>query len=103
MPSSLTDFGWLDRIGDSDFEGIEGFASLVNILNHRHSQLYGTTVDHYDAPVPKIQENMSRRFPDLEKSLMDLGPAPKKWWHLALWMSKMVKRRQGRIADINEA
>jgi hypothetical protein len=103
VPSSLTDFGWLDRIGDSDFEGIEGFASLVNILNHRHSQLYGTTVDHYDAPVPKIQENMSGRFPDLEKSLMDLGPAPKKWWHLALWMSKMVKRRQGRIADINEA
>ncbi|KAI7776911.1 hypothetical protein LA080_004338 [Diaporthe eres] len=102
MPSSLTDFGWLDRIGDADFEGIEGFASLVNILNRRHSQLYGTTADHYDALIPKIQENMSRRFPDLEKSLMDPGSAPKKWWHLALWMSRMVKRRQGRIAGIDE-
>lgn len=102
VPSSMTDFGWLDRIGDSDFEGIEGFASLVNILNRRHSQLYGTTVDHYDALIPKIQENMSRRFPDLEKSLLDPGSAPKKWWHLALWMSKMVKRRQGRIAGIDE-
>lgn len=102
VPSSLTDFGWLDRIGDADFEGIEGFASLVNILNRRHSQLYGTTADHYDALIPKIQENMSRRFPDLEKSLMDPGSAPKKWWHLALWMSRMVKRRQGRIAGIDE-
>lgn len=102
VPSSLTDFGWLDRIGDSDFEGIEGFASLVNILNRRHSQLYGTTVDHYDALIPRIQENMSRRFPDLEKSLLDPGAAPKKWWHLALWMSKVVKRRQGRIAGIDE-
>lgn len=102
VPSSMTDFGWLDRIGDSDFEGIEGFASLVNILNRRHSQLYGTTADHYDALIPKIQENMSRRFPDLDKSLMDPGSAPKKWWHLALWMSKMVKKRQGRIAGIDE-
>lgn len=102
VPSSLTDFGWLDRIGDADFEGIEGFASLVNILNRRHSQLYGTTADHYDALVPRIQENMSRRFPDLEKSLMDPGSAPKKWWHLALWMSRVVKRRQGRIAGIDE-
>lgn len=102
VPSSLTDFGWLDRIGDADFEGIEGFASLVNILNRRHSQLYGTTADHYDALIPKIQENMSRRFPDLEKSLMDPGSAPRKWWHLALWMSRMVKRRQGRIAGIDE-
>lgn len=102
VPSSLTDFGWLDRIGDSDFEGIEGFASLVNILNRRHSQLYGTTADHYDALIPRIQENMSRRFPDLERSLMDPGSAPKKWWHLALWMSKMVKKRQGRIAGIDE-
>lgn len=102
VPSSLTDFGWLDRIGDADFEGIEGFASLVNILNRRHSQLYGTTADHYDALIPKIQENMSRRFPDLEKSLMDPGSAPKKWWHLALWMSRMVKWRQGRIAGIDE-
>lgn len=102
VPSSMTDFGWLDRIGDSDFEGIEGFASLVNILNRRHSQLYGTTADHYDALIPKIQENMSRRFPNLEKSLMDPGSAPKKWWHLALWMSKMVKKRQGRIAGIDE-
>ncbi|KKY33925.1 hypothetical protein UCDDA912_g06117 [Diaporthe ampelina] len=102
VPSSLTDFGWLDRIGDSDFEGIEGFASLVNILNRRHSQLYGTSADHYDALIPRIQENMSRRFPDLEKSLMDPGSAPKKWWHLALWMSRMVKRRQGRIASIDE-
>ncbi|KAG6359921.1 hypothetical protein INS49_010974 [Diaporthe citri] len=102
VPSSLTDFGWLDRIGDADFEGIEGFASLVNILNRRHSQLYGTTADHYDALIPKIQENMSRRFPDLEKSLMDPGSAPKKWWHLALWMSRMVKRRQCRISGIDE-
>ncbi|POS71254.1 hypothetical protein DHEL01_v210353 [Diaporthe helianthi] len=102
VPSSLTDFGWLDRISESDFEGIEGFASLVNILNRRHSQLYGTTADHYDALVPKIQENMSRRFPYLEKSLMDPGSSPKKWWHLALWMSKMVKKRQGRIAGIDE-
>lgn len=102
VPTSLTDFGWLDRIGDADFEGIEGFASLVNILNRRHSQLYGTTADHYDALIPRIQENMSRRFPDLEKSLMDPGSAPKKWWHLALWMSRMVKRRQGRIAGVDE-
>lgn len=102
VPSSLTDFGWLDRIGDDDFEGIEGFASLVNILNRRHSQLYGTTADHYDALIPKIQENMSRRFPDLERSLMDPGSAPKKWWHLALWMSRVVKRRQGRITGIDE-
>lgn len=102
VPSSLTDFGWLDRIGDGDFEGIEGFASLVNILNRRHSQLYGTTADHYDALIPRIQENMSRRFPDLDRSLMDPGSAPKKWWHLALWMSRMVKRRQGRIAGIDE-
>lgn len=102
VPSSLTDFGWLDRIGDADFEGIEGFASLVNILNRRHSQLYGTTADHYDALIPRIQENMSRRFPDLDKSLMDPGSAPKKWWHLALWMSRVVKRKQGRIAGIDE-
>lgn len=102
VPSSVTDLGWLDRIGDADFEGIEGFASLVNILNRRHSQLYGTTADHYDALIPRIQESMSRRFPDLDRSLMDPGSAPKKWWHLALWMSRVVKRRQGRIAGIDE-
>ncbi|KAI3398740.1 hypothetical protein diail_8607 [Diaporthe ilicicola] len=103
VPNSLMDFGWLDRINDSDFEGIEGFASLVNILNRRHSQLYGTSPDHYDALIPKIQESMSRRFPDLDNSLMDPGSAPKKRWHLALWMSRMVKRRQGWIAGIGES
>lgn len=102
VPSSVADLGWLDRIGDGDFEGIEGFASLVNILNRRHSQLYGTTADHYDALIPRIQESMSRRFPDLDRSLMDPGSAPKKWWHLALWMSRVVKRRQGRIAGVDE-
>lgn len=102
VPSSLTDFGWLERIGDSDFEGIEGFASLVNVLNRRHSKLYGTTVDHYDALVPRIRENMSKRFPDWETSFVDRGSAPKKWWHLALWMSKIVQRRQGRIVDVNK-
>ncbi|KAL1883995.1 hypothetical protein Daus18300_000104 [Diaporthe australafricana] len=102
VPSSLTDFGWLDWISDADFEGIEGFASLVNILNRRHSQLYGTSAHHYDALVPKIQESMSRRFPDIDRSLMDPGSAPKKWWHLALWMSRMVKKRQGRIAGLDE-
>lgn len=46
--------------------------------------------------VPKIQENPSKRFPDLDKPLADLTPTPKKWWHLSLWMSRIVKRRQGR-------
>lgn len=103
VPNSLTDFGWLDRINDNDFEGIEGFASLVNILNRRHGQLYGTSADHYDALVPRIQESMSRRFPDLEKSLLDPASTPRKWWHLTLWMSRMVKRRQGRIAGVDES
>ncbi|KAK7735278.1 hypothetical protein SLS53_007669 [Cytospora paraplurivora] len=75
----------------------EGFASLVLCLDRRHSKLYGTSVDHYDALVPKIQANMSKRFPDLEKPLVELASTPKKWWHLSLWLSKIVKRRQGRI------
>lgn len=101
VPTSLMDYNWLDRIVDSDFEDIEGFASLVLCLDRRHSKLYGTSVDHYDALVPKIQENMSKRFPDLERPLVDLAPTPtpKKWWHLSLWMSKIVKRRQGKVAD----
>ncbi|KUI73958.1 hypothetical protein VM1G_09460 [Cytospora mali] len=101
VPTSLMDLNWLDRINDSDFENIEGFASLVLCLDRRHSKLYGTSVDHYDALVPKIQENMSKRFPDLEKPLADLTstPTPKKWWHLSLWMSKIVKRRQGRTSS----
>ncbi|ROW06781.1 hypothetical protein VMCG_04016 [Cytospora schulzeri] len=98
VPTSLMDLKWLDRINDSDFEDIEGFASLVLCLDRRHSKLYGTSVDHYEALVPKIQENMSKRFPDLEKPLADLTSTPKKWWHLSLWMSRIVKRRQGRIA-----
>lgn len=98
VPTSSMDLKWLDRISDTDFEDIEGFASLVLCLDRRHSKLYGTSVEHYEALVPKIQENMSRRFPDLEKPLADLAPTPKKWWHLSLWMSRIVKRRQGRIA-----
>ncbi|ROW08583.1 hypothetical protein VPNG_06149 [Cytospora leucostoma] len=97
VPTSLMDYNWLDRISDTDFEDIEGFASLVLCLDRRHSKLYGTSVDHYDALVPKIQENMSKRFPDLEKPLVELASTPKKWWHLSLWLSKIVKRRQGRI------
>lgn len=97
VPTSLMDLKWLDRINDTDFEDIEGFASLVLCLDRRHSKLYGTSVDHYEALVPKIQENMSKRFPDLDKPLEDLASTPKKWWHLSLWMSRIVKRRQGKI------
>lgn len=97
VPASSTDFSWIDRIDSADFDSVEGFASLVICVDKRHSILYGTSADHYDALLPKIQEAMARRFPDFENTRLMFDPVemvPKKWWQLSIWMAKAVKRHQ---------
>lgn len=91
-----TDLTWLDRIQSSDFDGIESFTSLVLCVDKRHGILYGTSVDHYDALLQKLQETMARLFPDLKGSMFgeDSDSGLRKWRQLPIWMAKVVKRRQ---------
>lgn len=91
-----TDLSWLDRIQSSDFDGIESFTSLVLCVDKRHGILYGTSVDHYDALLQKLQETMARLFPDLKGSMFgeDSDSGLRKWRQLPIWMAKVVKRRQ---------
>lgn len=94
---SATDLSWLDRIQDSDFEGIEGFTSLFFCIDTRHGVMYRTSADYYNALVPKLQETMTRLFPDLKRGTFALdsaGSLPKKWRKLSVWMTKVVKRWQ---------
>lgn len=98
LPSSSSDLSWIDRISDDDFtDGVEGFASLVLCVDKRHGARYGTSADHYEALLPRIQENMARRFPELRRESVD--GSPRKWLHaskssVTVWMAKAVKRRQ---------
>lgn len=100
FPSSATDLSWIDRISDNDFaDGVEGFASLVLCVDKRHGALYGTSADHYEALLPRIQENMARRFPELGGEKAPVDGSPRKWLHaskssVTIWMAKAVKRRQ---------
>lgn len=97
VPTSPTDLTWVDRIDGVDFDGIEEFAALVLCLDKRHSIMYGTSADHYEALFPIIQENIARRFPDLEQTAFAMDPpdtSPRKWWQLSVWMAKMIKWRQ---------
>lgn len=96
LPTSATDLSWVDRIQNTDYESIRDFASLVLCIDRRHGLLYGTSVDHYDAMLPRIQANLEKRFPDLEKSSLmgdTFGPAAVKWRHLPTWMAKMVRKK----------
>lgn len=103
VPSSPTDLSWIDRIDRSDFDGadgFEGFASLVLCVDRRLSLLYGTSVDHYEVLLPRIQECMLRLFPGLEGMALFGDPEsviPRKRWQLTVWMAKVVKKR--RIGD----
>lgn len=96
LPICATDLTWIDRIENTDFDDIHGFASLVLCIDRRHGLLYGTSVDHYDAMLPKIQESLEKRFPDVEKSSLmgdPFGSSPAKWRQLPTWMSKMIKKK----------
>lgn len=100
VSSSPTDLSWVDRIGSADFEGEEGFerfASLVLCIDRRHSLLYGTSADHYEALLLRVHECMARLFPRLERRTLlcdPVGAIPRKRWQLAVWMAKIVRRRQ---------
>ncbi|CAN8104383.1 unnamed protein product [Discula destructiva] len=97
ISSSATDLSWLDRIEDTDFTGLEGFTSLVLCIVKRHRTMYGTSADHYDALLPKLEETKIRLFPELEDSIFAIesaGSLPRSWLQLSIWMAKVVKRRQ---------
>lgn len=100
VPSSPTDLSWIDRIDSSDFDGadgFDGFASLVLCVDRRHSLLYGTSLDHYEVLLPRIQECMARLFPGQEGMALFGDPEsiiPRKRWQLTVWMAKVVKRRR---------
>lgn len=97
ISSTAMDMSWLDRIQSADFDGIESFTSLVLCVDKRHGVMYGTSADHYDALLPKLQETMARLFPDLKGSMFAEdadGEPPRKWRQLPIWMAKVVKKRQ---------
>ncbi|PSR99294.1 hypothetical protein BD289DRAFT_49476 [Coniella lustricola] len=97
IPSSPTDINWVDRIHSSDYDGIESFAALVLCIDRRYNAMFGATPDHYDALLPKIQDSITRRFPDLKKTDLALDLSDmfhKKKWQLSVWMAKLLKRRQ---------
>lgn len=97
ISATASDLSWLDRIESADFHGIEAFTSLVLCVDKRHSVMYGTSADNYDALLPKLQETMERLFPELKGSMFvgdfDRG-VPRKWRQLPIWMAKVMKRRQ---------
>lgn len=100
VSSSPMDLSWIDRMDSADFDGEEGFerfASLVLCIDRRHSLLYGTSADHYEALLLRVHQCMARLFPSLERRtlLCDLeGAIPRKRWQLTVWMAKVVRRRQ---------
>lgn len=96
ISATATDLSWLDRIQSSDVDGIESFTSLVLCVDKRHGVLYGTSADHYDALLQKLQETMARLFPELKGSMFaeDSDSGLRKWRQLPIWMAKVVKRRQ---------
>ncbi|KAF3765604.1 hypothetical protein M406DRAFT_68027 [Cryphonectria parasitica EP155] len=100
MPTSSSDLAWVDRIDSFDYEGLDGFASLVLCIDKRQSVMYGASVDHYDVLLPKIQESIARRFPDFKKTALALDSSdvlPKKRWQLSAWMTKTIKKRQAGV------
>lgn len=100
VSSSPMDLSWVDRIDSADFDGEEGFerfASLVLCIDRRHSLLYGTSADHYEALLLRVHECMARLFPRLERRTLlcdPIGAIPRKRWQLTVWMAKIVRRRQ---------
>lgn len=100
MPTSPTDLSWVEQIESSDFEGsdgFEGFASLVLCIDRRIGMLYGTSSDHYESLLPKIQECMAKLFPEQRRmALWDDSESnvPRKRWQLTVWMAKVVKKRR---------
>lgn len=96
IPATASDLSWLDRIQSGDFDGIESFTSLVLCVDRRHGVMYGTSADHFDALLPKLQETVARLFPELKGSMFadDSDSGLRKWRQLPVWMAKVVKRRQ---------
>lgn len=97
IPASPTDLNWVGRIHSSDYDGIESFVALVLCIDRRYNAMFGASSDHYDALLPKIQDSIARRFPDLKKTALALDLSDmfhKKKWQLSAWMTKLLKKRQ---------
>lgn len=96
ISATATDLSWLDRIRSADFNGIESFTSLVLCVDRRHGVMYGTSADHFEALLPKLQETMAKFFPEMKGSMFpdDSDSGLRKWRQLPIWMAKVVKKRQ---------
>lgn len=100
VSGSPSEGGWVDRISEAELGGVEDFASLVLCIDKRRSSMFAATVDHYDGMLPRIQESVHQRGPELESPLPLDAVAnswPKKKSQLSTWMGGLVKRRQTRL------
>lgn len=100
VSGSPSEVGWVDRISEAELGGVEDFASLVLCIDKRRNTIFGGSTQHYDCVLPKIQEGVNQRVPEMDNTLHSDaagGPWPKKKSPLSTWMGGLVKRRQTRL------
>lgn len=100
VSGSPSEVGWVDRISEAELGGVEDFANLVLCIDKRRSTMFGTTTEHYDGILPRIQESVAQRSPEVDQPLHSeaaVSTWPKKKSQLTSWMGGLVKRRQTRL------
>lgn len=100
VSGSPSEVGWVDRISEAELGGVEDFASLVLCIDKRRNTIFGSTAEPHEGMLPKIQESVAQRVPEMNNPLQFNivgSPGPKKKSHLSAWMGGLVKRRQTRL------
>lgn len=100
VSGSPSEVGWVDRISEAELGGVEDFASLVLCIDKRRNTIFGSTAEPHDSILPKIQESVAQRVPEVDNPVQFNivgSPGPKNKSQLSAWMGGLVKRRQTRL------